>query len=75
MKTLYCKQGGMMEDPDWHWEVIGQAEGETLKEVADNYAKTDAEFKKFYEPQSITMYGWKLSIDPACQNLIGVILK
>lgn len=62
MTTLYCRQGGLIEDPDWHWEVIGKTEGFTTKEVADNLALLDTEFAKNYDPITVTFYGWKLSI-------------
>jgi hypothetical protein len=36
MRTVYIKCGGLMEDPEWHWEVFGEGEGETLDEVMDD---------------------------------------
>ena len=54
-KKLYCLQGGLMEDPNWRWEYIGEAEGETLMEVADNYALKNLEFAEYYNPTARIM--------------------
>ena len=51
-KILFCEEGGIMEDPEFHWEVIGKAEGNTTKEVADNLAAKDKDFAKYYDPES-----------------------
>lgn len=58
--TIYCKMGGIMEDPDFHWEPIGKAPGATLKEACDNLAVIDSEFKRDYDPTTMTFWGWKL---------------
>lgn len=63
MTILFCKQGGLQEDPKWHWEIIGSAPGETTKEVADNLAKSDEKFKEDYDPEGVTYWGWGLAID------------
>lgn len=59
-RTIYCLQGGLMEDPKWHWEKIGEANGDTLKECCDNLAKNDAEFAKYYNPNTLGYWGWEL---------------
>lgn len=64
MRTLYVKQGGLMEDPEWHWEVAGEGEGETLKEVADDLARRDPGFRGLYDPEQLTMWGWRLALEP-----------
>lgn len=62
MTKLYVKMGGLMEDPDWRWEEIGEADGQTLKEVCDNLASKDFRFTGEYNPQHLTFWGWKLSL-------------
>lgn len=57
-----CELGGLMEDPDFHWEIIGKAEGDTVKEVADNLTKKDINFAKYYNPKTVTYFGWRLKI-------------
>ena len=68
MTTLFCLQGGLMEDPDFHWERIGIAAGSSTKEVADNLALKDPDFAKYYNPTSVTYWGWELSINPSKRN-------
>lgn len=53
-----------MEDPIFHWEVVGEASGNTLKEVADNVSAKDPEFAKYYDPNTLTFWGWQLSLNP-----------
>lgn len=62
MPILLCQEGGLMEDPDFHWEEIGEAEGTTTKEVADNLAKKDKFFAQYYDSKNLTFWGWKLKI-------------
>lgn len=64
MTVLYCRQGGLMGDPAFHWEKIGEADGSSLKEVADALALKDPEFARCYNPERITFWGWQLSIEP-----------
>lgn len=63
MTALYCKMGGLMEDPGFHWEKIGEADGDTLKEVADTLALEDAEFARHYNQERLTYWGWRLSLN------------
>jgi len=53
-----------MEDPGWHWEVIGHAPGDTTQEVADNLAERDWEFAQYYDSSNLSYWGWRLSINP-----------
>ena len=62
MTILMCEEGGLMEDPNLHWEQIGEAEGSTTQEVADNLAKKDEGFAGNYDPESVTLWGWRLKI-------------
>lgn len=62
MAIIMCRQGGLMEDPAFHWEQIGEAEGTTLREACDNLAKKDPEFAKYYNPETISYWGWKLAL-------------
>ena len=62
MTKLYVKCGGLMEDPDWHWEEIGEADGETLREVCDNLAAKDIGFASEYNSTYLTYWGWELSL-------------
>jgi hypothetical protein len=69
MKTLFCRKGGLMEDPEFHWESIGEGEGNTTREVADDLAKRDKAFARDYDPTGPSYWGWKLSINP---NEVGI---
>jgi len=69
MTILMCEKGGLMEDPAFHWEKIGEAEGSTVKEVADNLAKKDKDFAKYYDPKTVTYWGWELKIILEKQNI------
>lgn len=62
MPILMCELGGLMEDSYFHWEIIGEAEGDTVKEVADNLTKKDINFAKYYNPKTVTYFGWRLKI-------------
>jgi hypothetical protein len=63
MKIVMCKQGGLMEDPEWHWEQIGEGEGETLEEVCDNIASKDPSFAAHYSKKhGISFWGWELAL-------------
>jgi hypothetical protein len=68
MGKIYCKMGGLMEDPNFHWEYIGSTNGKTPQEVCDNYAKEHPEFDKdykitFYKKEKILSYwGWELKV-------------
>lgn len=53
-----------MGDANFHWEPIGEANGETTKEVADSLAQKYKRFAKDYDPDTVTYWGWKLSINP-----------
>lgn len=62
MTKLYVRAGGLMEDPEFHWEEMGEAEGTTLKEVCDNLAAKDPGFAAEYNPEYLTYWGWRLSL-------------
>lgn len=61
-RVLWVKAGGIMEDPEFHWDQIGKAEGSTLKEVCDNLAAKTPSFAQYYDPDTLTYWGWKLSL-------------
>lgn len=61
MQALWCKQEF---NDTWHWEVVGYADGSTVKEVADNLAKESDVFAKLYDPEKLTFWGWELRLTP-----------
>ena len=62
MTILICEEDGLMEDPNFHWEKIGEADGSTAKEVADNLAKKDEGFAGNYDPESVIFWRCRLKI-------------
>lgn len=60
---IWVKQGGLMEDPDWHWEPVGEAEGNTLQEACNNLAAQNAGFAKYYNPETLSFWGWQLKLE------------
>lgn len=64
MRTIYIKCGGLMEDPDWHWEVFGEGNGNTLAEVMEDFLSRNEGYRSCYDPESCTYWGWQLSLTP-----------
>lgn len=62
MPKIYVKVGGLMEDPIYHWELLGEADGNTLREACDNLAKKDWRFALEYDPKTLTYWAWELSL-------------
>jgi hypothetical protein len=42
--TIYIRTGGLMEDPDFHWERHGSAAGVDEKDACINHFKDDKLF-------------------------------
>ncbi len=60
---IWQRFGGLMEKPNYTWELIGEAVGDNLKECCDNYAKDHPEFAKDYDPNQLTLWGMRLELD------------
>lgn len=68
MAEVWCEMGGLMEDPEFHWEKIGEAPGNSEEEVYQNLAIQDPDFAEHYSPANPAVgschsyWGWRLCI-------------
>ncbi len=61
-RIVYIKCGGLMEDPMFHWEVLGEGEGDTLKEVMADILTREPSLASLYNEEYGTVWGWSLSL-------------
>jgi hypothetical protein len=59
--TLSLRTGGLMEDPEWHYEGIKSVEASSLKEAKNKYA----EFRGFlknpnWNSDKQTLWRWEI---------------
>lgn len=59
--NIYIRAGGLMEDPEFHWDKYGIGAGNTPKEAAINALKND----KLFDEKTMTVWGWKLGYETA----------
>ena len=59
--TIYIRAGGLMEDPEFHWERHGVSAGETPVEACVNLFKGD----KLFDAKTMTVWGWQLGYENA----------
>lgn len=58
---LGLKCGGLMEDPEWHIEMIRDVEANSLKEAKDKWAEITGENKlNTWNTESQTVWGWEI---------------
>jgi hypothetical protein len=50
---IYIKAGGLMEDPNFHWELHGSAAGMDEKDACRNLFKDD----KLFDAKTMTVWG------------------
>ena len=56
---IYIKAGGLMEDPDFHWERYGVGVGETPQAACIHCFKDD----KLFDAKSMTIWGWQMGYE------------
>jgi len=59
--SIYIKGGGLMEDPNFHWERHGSAPGVDEKDACLNLFKND----KLFDAETMTYWGWQLGYENA----------
>jgi hypothetical protein len=67
-RILWCRQGGLMEDPGWHWEQMGEGRGNTVREVADDFAEHNPKFAEYYDREFLSYWGWTLALNPHVED-------
>jgi len=59
--TLSLRTGGLMEDPEWHYENIRTIEANSLKEAKQKYAdETGISKDKSWNAENQTLWGWSI---------------
>jgi len=58
--TLGLREGGLMEDPEWHVESIREVEAENLTEAKDRWAKETGHDNEYWNPKTQTFWGWSV---------------
>ena len=57
--TIYMRAGGLMEDPEFHWERHGFSAGLDAKEACMNLFKND----NLFDHKTMTYWGWLLGYE------------
>lgn len=59
--TLSLRTGGLMEDPEWHYDDIRSIEANDLKEAKQKYAElTGLTEKQEWNPTTQCLWGWEI---------------
>ena len=59
--TLALRTGGLMEDPEWHYDRILIVEVDSIREAKDKYADlTDLRPSEHWNPDAQTYWGWEI---------------
>jgi hypothetical protein len=59
--TLALRTGGLMEDPDWHYQNIATIRAHSLKEAKDIWAEKQGYIKdKDWDKVQQTWWGWSV---------------
>lgn len=56
--TLGLRMGGLMEDPEWHVEIIRTVQADSLKEAKQKWAEETGHVDQLWDPERQTYWGW-----------------
>ncbi len=61
-REIWLQEGGLMEDPQLHWEPFFKTDKETVLKACEARAEKDPEFAKYYKScnGTPTYWGWRM---------------